>query len=67
MNVRKAFNYLNHEKGLNITKTTIRRVYYELSKIISKYFKIIYQSELLGKLNANHYYSIDESLIIIIM
>ena len=67
MKVRKAFNHLNHEKGLNITKATIRREYYELSKIISKYFKIIYQSELLGNLNANHYYSIYESLIIIIM
>ena len=34
-----------------------------MRKIISKYFKIIYQSELLGPLNGNGYYSVDESLI----
>ena len=32
-------------------------------KIISKYFKSIYQRELLRNLNSNLYYSIDESLI----
>ena len=48
MNVSKAFNYLKYEKAINITKRTIRRVYYEIRKIISKFFKIIYQSKLLG-------------------
>ena len=38
-------------------------MYYEIDKIISKYFKIIYQRELLGTRNANSYYSVDESLI----
>lgn len=61
--VNKTFNYLKEEKGLNITKRTIRRVYYEILKIISKYFKNIYQSVLLGNFNANNYFSIDESLI----
>ena len=63
INISKAFNYLNHENELNITKRIIRRLYYELRKIRSKYFKISYQGELLGNLNANRYYSIDESLI----
>ena len=57
MNLIKAFNYLKYEKAINITKRTIRRVYYEIRKIISKYFKIIYQSELLGSLNANGFFS----------
>ena len=53
MNVSKALKYLTWEKGINVTKRTIRRVYYEMPKIISKYFKIIYQSVLLGTLNGN--------------
>jgi hypothetical protein len=63
MNVSKAFKYLTCEKGINVTKRTIRRVYYEMRKIINKYFKIIYESELLGTLNGNGYYGVDESLI----
>ena len=59
MNVSKAFKDLTCEKGINVTKRTIRRVYYEMGKNISKYFKIIYQSDLLGTLNGNGYYTVD--------
>ena len=63
MNVSKAFKYLTCQKGINVTKRTIRRVYYEMRKIIRKYFKINYQSELLETLIGNGYYSVEESLI----
>ena len=63
MNVNRTFKYLTEEKIINISKKTIRRLYHEIRKIISKFIKNAYQSELLDTLNENLYYSGDESLI----
>ena len=60
MNVNRTFKYLTEEKIINISKKTIRRLYHEIRKIICKFIKITSQSEWLGTLNVNDYYSIDE-------
>ncbi len=36
MNVNRTYKYLTEKKNINISKRTIRRVYHEIRKIISK-------------------------------
>ena len=62
-NVNKAYKYITEENNTFVSKQIISKVYYQIKRVISKYLKIEYQSNFLGELNANKYFSVDESLI----
>ena len=62
-NVNKAYKYITEENNTFVSKQIIPKVYNQIRRVISKYLKIEYQSNFLGELNANKYFSFDESLI----
>ena len=43
---------------------TIKNVYTEIRKVISKYYNILYQSESLGEKDKQRVFAIDESLFV---
>ena len=62
MNSEKDYNYLNNEIMISLSKQVINKVYKEIRNVIHNYNRIVYETEKLGDLNSNHYFSIDESL-----
>lgn len=65
-NATKAHKYLTEELNIQCNKTLIRKVFKEMRIAISKLILIDYESEYLGDLNQNKYFSVDESNIITI-
>jgi len=64
LNAEKSYNYLLSEKNITLSKPLIYSIYKEIRKVIYQYYRIVYETESLGVINGNQYYSVDESLFI---
>ena len=53
---------MKNEYNETISLETIKFIYTEIWSVFSKYYNIVYQSEILGDKNANKKFSVDESL-----
>ena len=64
VNASKCYDYLKNEINASISLVTIKNVYTEIRKVISKYYNILYQSEPLGEKDKQRVFAIDESLFV---
>lgn len=53
------------EKHITLSKPIIYSIYKEIRKVIYQYYLIDYETESLGFINGNQYYSVDESFFIL--
>ena len=67
MNAQNCYNKMINEYNVSISLESIESIqliYTEIRRFFSKYYNIVYQSELLGYKNASKNFSVDESLFI---
>ena len=63
LNAKRCLEYIIKNLNYFVSERTVRNVYTEMRKIITKYLKILYQSERLGYKDLHKNFSVDESLI----
>ena len=63
LNTKQCYEYIIKNLNYFVSERIVRNVFTEISKIITKYMKILYQSERLGYKDQHKNFSVDESLI----
>lgn len=63
MNCTACYKYLTKDLLINISLDAITRIYSEIRTVITKYYNILYQSEILGMKDCHKQFSEDESLL----
>lgn len=63
LNAKRCYKYIIKNLNYFVSERIVRNVYTEMSKIITKYMKILYQSERLGYKDQHKIFSVDETLI----
>ena len=64
LNASKCYDKLKNLINAEVSSVGVKNVYSAIRNIITKYYNILYQSELLGDKDKNGVYSIDESLFV---
>ena len=64
INASKCYEILKYEKNVSVSLVAVKNVFSGIRNVISKYFNIQYQSELLGDIDQQKIFSIDESMFV---
>lgn len=63
LNAKRCYDYIIKNLNYFVSEKIVRNVYTEMLKIITKFMKILYQSEKLGYKDQHKNFSVDETLI----